>query len=255
MRLIDSHCHLDDPQFDIDRDKMMARAGDIGICAHVIPAIKAAWWPRIRQLCNSHTRLYPAYGLHPMFMESHQEGDIQNLELWLKREKPVAVGECGLDFFIENPDRTEQIHLFEQQLELALRYRLPVIIHARKAVEETVNILRHFPGITGLLHSFSGSEQQAERLIDLGFLLGFGGPVTYPRAKRLHKLVSRLPLDSLLLETDSPDQPDQAHRGQRNEPAYLGIILQTMSELRGISASSLAEATTNNAERLFGIAC
>ncbi len=219
----------------------------------VIPAINPG-----RVACHLLTvqrqaSLYPAYGLHPMFLSSHRDSDIEKLDSWLQSEPAVAVGECGLDLFIDNPDRPRQEKLFTMQLELAASHRLPVIIHARKSVEEVIGILRRYPQVGGVLHSYSGSQQQARRLIDMGFILGFGGPVTHPRARRLHKLVAELPLEALLLESDAPDQPDAAHRGERNEPAYLGNVLETIARLRGISGDHLAAATSDNAQRLFGI--
>jgi TatD DNase family protein len=254
MQLIDTHCHLDLPQYDQDRDQVLSRAQQAGVQAQIIPAIQASTWPRIRQLCAGHPQLYPSYGMHPMFMQAHEQTHIAELDRWLKTEPAVAVGECGLDFYIKDPDRSGQLELFEAQLELAQRHRLPVIIHARKAVEEVINSLRHFSGIKGVLHSYSGSEQQAGRLIEMGFYLGFGGPVTYPRATRLQRLVQALPLEALLLETDAPDQPDSRHRGERNEPAHLGEILASISQLRGISPQALAAATRANARQLFRLA-
>lgn len=253
MRLIDSHCHFDDVRFEQEREQVLTRARDKGICAQIVPGIKQAWWPRLKTACAEHDDLYPAYGLHPMFMSDHTKEHLQELELWLINEQPVAVGECGLDYFIDNPDKNRQQQIFEGQLELALQYKLPVIIHARRAVEGVINTLHRYPGLRGVLHSYSGSLQQAQRLLDMGFYLSFGGPVTYPRAKRLRQLVSELPLEGILLETDSPDQPDINHHGQRNEPARLEIVLKTISKLRGVSPEIIAKATTHNAETLFGI--
>ena len=253
MRLIDSHCHFDDARFDGDRDRAYQRAREAGVAAQIVPGVQAAWWPRVRRICRQYPGLYPAYGLHPMFVAQHRTQDIDDLENWLQKEKPVAVGECGLDFFIENPARESQYEYFEAQLALAQRYRLPVIIHARRAVEEVVNTLRRYPGLVGVLHSFSGSMQQAMRLIDLGFLMSFGGPLTYPRAKRLRLMAGNLPLRALMLESDSPDQPDTDIRGQRNEPARLARVLQTLAELRKEPLEQIARSTRENAERLFGV--
>ncbi|MES9857130.1 MAG: TatD family hydrolase [Sedimenticola sp.] len=253
MLLIDTHSHLDHPRFDDDRAQVLSRAVSAGVAVQVIPGIKRVWWPSIHSLCHSHPDLYPAYGLHPLFLSDHREGDIEQLKQWLQNKRAVAVGECGLDFFIENPERERQRQLFEAQLALAADYRLPVIIHARKSVEEVTGILRNHPQVRGVLHSYSGSKQQAQRLIDMGFMLGFGGPVTYSRATRLHRLVSDLPLQALLLESDAPDQPDAGHQGGRNEPAFLGAVLQTIARLRGISYEQLAETTSDNARQLFNI--
>jgi TatD DNase family protein len=251
--LIDSHCHFDDRCFDHDREAAYQRALAAGVNGQIIPSIKAGWWPRVKRICDQYPGLYPAYGMHPMFMSEHRQQDIRKLEEWIRQESPVAVGECGLDFFIEDPDRAGQQLFFEAQLELARQYELPVIIHARRAVEEVINSLRRFPGLRGVLHSFSGSEQQANRLIEMGFLMSFGGPITYRRATRLHQLVGSLPLNHIMLETDSPDQPDEENRGRRNEPARLGWILERVSNLRQESADEIAAVTSRNARQLFGL--
>jgi TatD DNase family protein len=252
--LIDSHSHFDDRSFDPDRDAAWQRARAAGVEMQIIPAVTAADWPRVKEICSRYPGLYPAYGLHPMFCHVHREQDLTALQQWLQAENPVAVGECGLDFYIENPNKEQQQQIFEAQLELAQEHKLPVIIHARKAVEEVIQTLRRHPGVRGVLHSYSGSEEQALRLIELGFKMSFGGPVTFPRASRLRKLVSRLPLEAILLETDSPDQPDSSHRNQRNEPAYLPLILQEISSLRQEPPELVAETTSDNTRALFGIA-
>ncbi|MCG8428158.1 MAG: TatD family hydrolase [Chromatiales bacterium] len=253
MQLIDTHSHFDDNSFDHDREQALARAQEAGVSTQIIPAIAFHWWPRLRTVCQTHAGLHPAYGLHPMFMADHKLSHLEELAKWIEQEQPVAVGECGLDFYISEPDKPGQQRIFEGQLELAQQYKLPVIIHARRSVEEVINTLRRYPGISGVLHSYSGSFVQAERLIAMGFMLSFGGPITYSRAKRLRQLVAELPLESILLETDTPDQPDSQHRGERNEPAYLIQILETVSELRNESSTEIAAATTRNAQRLFGI--
>jgi len=253
MQLIDSHSHFDDASFDPDRTEALARARAVGVGEQVIPAVKAAWWPRIRQLCLDHPELHPTYGLHPMYLADHQPADLEGLRDWAAREQPVAIGECGLDFYIDDPQPKQQQVYFEGQLEVAREFDLPVIIHARRAVEDVINTIRRFPGVRGVLHSYSGSEQQARRLIELGFVMSFGGPVTYQRAKRLRKLIRALPLDAILLETDAPDQPDSAHRGERNEPAYLPTVLQTISQLRDEPIERIAAQTRDNTRRLFRI--
>lgn len=253
MELIDTHTHLDDGRFDNDREAVMERAAAHGVSRMVVPAIQAAGWPPLRSLCQRYPQLAPAYGLHPMFMHCHHSSHIDELAHWLEREKCVAVGECGLDYFIPEPDKRGQRRLFEAQLELASQHRLPVIVHARKSVEEVINILRAFPDLKGVLHSFSGSRQQAERLIEMKFMFGIGGPVTYSNARKLRPMVAWLPLTSLLLETDSPDQPDAAHRGERNEPGYLTNIVTEICELKQIASETLAQQTTANAVQLFGL--
>lgn len=251
-RLIDAHAHFDDDSFDGDRELALQRAHAVGVEAQVIPAVKAGWWPRIRQLCAKYPEeLHATYGLHPMYLADHRESHLKELAEWVEREHPVAIGECGLDFYIDNPQAQQQQRYFEGQLALARDARLPVIIHARRSVEEVIHTLRRFPGVTGMLHSYAGSDQQAQRLIDMGFYLSFGGPVTYERAKRLRRLISQLPLSAILLETDAPDQPGSLHRGERNEPAYLPEVLEAVSRLRDEPPETIAEQTRANTCRLF----
>lgn len=203
--------------------------------------------------------LYPAYGLHPTFLAEHRPQDLDMLGLWLERERPLAIGECGLDFFVDGLDRQAQALYFDGQLRLARDTGLPLIVHARRAVDAVIAAIRRVggsggaPGLSGVVHSFSGSLQQAQQLWELGFLLGLGGPVTYPRAQRLHRLVATMPLEYLLLETDAPDQPDAGIRGQRNEPARLTRVLEAVAMLRDQDPGTIADATSANAERLFGL--
>jgi TatD DNase family protein len=253
VRLTDSHCHLDAPGFDGDRAAVIARAKAAGVAAQVVPAITAASWPKLREVCAADASLHPAYGLHPMFLAEHRPGHLHELHAWLERERPCAIGECGLDFFVEGLDADTQRHYFDGQLRLAREFDLPLIVHARRAVDEVIHVVRRTGGLRGVVHSFSGSPQQARQLWDLGFLIGLGGPLTYPRANRLRTLAATMPLDYLLLETDAPDQPDAGIRGQRNEPARLADILATVAELRGQAPEEIAAQTTANARRLFDL--
>ncbi|MEO6103240.1 MAG: TatD family hydrolase [Pseudoxanthomonas sp.] len=251
--LTDSHCHLDAPEFDHDLDAVIARARAAGVKRQVIPAVEAAGWPRLRDLCRVETGLFAAYGLHPMFLSSHQPHHLQDLGEWIARERPVAVGECGLDFFVGGLDQDTQRLYFDGQLALARDFDLPVIVHARRAVDAVIASLKRVGGLRGVVHSFSGSPEQARQLWQLGFMIGIGGPATYTRANRLRGLVASMPLEYLLLETDAPDQPDVGIRGQRNEPARLSFICETVAGLRGEQPRALAEATTRNAGRLFNL--
>lgn len=250
--LYDSHCHLDAAEFDVDRPAVLARARDAGVARQLVPAVDRASWDAIRTLCAAEPGLRPAYGLHPMFLDRHQPGHLDELRDWLESERPAAVGECGLDFFVDGLDPDKQRLYFRRQLELARDFDLPVVLHARRAVEEVIATLREVGGQRGVVHSWSGSEEQARQLFELGFCLGIGGPVTYDRAKRLRRTVASMPLDCLLLETDAPDQPDADWRGQRNEPARLRQVLDVVAQLRGQPAAAIAEATSANALRLFG---
>lgn len=249
--IIDSHCHFDVPAFDRDRDTCWRNAWNAGVRAQILPAIDRDGWPRIKQVAASLPGLYPAYGLHPVYLHSHQPADIDALDQWLQREPAVAVGECGLDFYVEGLDEQTQQVYFRAQLDLALTHDLPVIIHARRAMDQVTQALRQRPGLRGVVHSFSGSRQQAEKLLDLGFFIGIGGPVTYPRAQRLRKLASWLPAEAMLVESDAPDQPGQAHRGDRNQPAWLPEVIETLAALRRESPEEIASITRENAIRLF----
>ncbi len=251
--LVDSHCHLDAPRFDEDRAQVLARARDAGVVQQVVPAVTAAGWPRLREVCRQAPGLYPAYGLHPMFMDDHRQAHLVELAQWLERERPCAVGECGLDFFVQGHDPAQQLWFFEAQLRLARQFDLPVIVHARKAVDAVTAAIRRVGGLRGVVHSFSGSPQQAAMLYREGFLLGLGGPMTWPRAQRLQALVKQMPLEQLLLETDAPDQPDAEIGGQRNEPARLQVIARHVASLRGVALDEVARVTSDNARRLFGL--
>ena len=251
--LVDSHSHFDAPEFDGDRAAALRRARDAGVSRQVVPAITCAGWPKLRAICQDDAGLFPAYGLHPMYLEAHRPQHLAELRDWIEREAPVAVGECGLDHFVEGLDLQAQQFYFDGQLRLAREFDLPVIVHARRAVDAVIAAIRKVGGLRGVVHSFSGSVEQAAQLHKLGFLLGIGGPVTYERANRLRKLVATIPLEQLLLETDAPDQPGAMHRGERNEPAFLPEVLDAIAELRGMQREALAAATSANAERLFAI--
>ncbi|MBP6596331.1 MAG: TatD family hydrolase [Arenimonas sp.] len=250
--LYDSHCHLDAPEFDPDRDQVLARARAAGVGRQLVPAVRRDGWPALKALCAENPGLRPAYGLHPMFLTHHQPGHLDELAGWLDRERPAAVGEIGLDFFVPGLDPEHQRRYFHAQLALAREFDLPVVLHARRAVDEVIAALRRTGGLRGVVHSWSGSDEQARQLFGLGFCLGIGGPVTYERAQRLRRTVATMPLDFLLLETDAPDQPGSGHRGQRNEPGYLREVLDAVAQLRSESPDVVAEATAANALRLFG---
>jgi TatD DNase family protein len=251
--LIDSHSHIDTAEFDADRADALARAREAGVTRQVVPAIALSGFAKLRDLCCREAGLFPAYGLHPMYLADHAPAHLDALAGWIERERPVAVGECGLDFYVEGLDRDAQQTYLDAQLALAKDFDLPVILHARRAFDDVAAAIRRVGGLRGVVHSFSGSEEQARRLRDLGFMVGIGGPVTYERAQRLRRIVAGMPIEWLLLETDSPDQPLSGHRGERNEPAYLAEVLDCVAAVRGESRESVAAATTRNALRLFCI--
>lgn len=253
MRLVDSHCHLDAVEFDGDRAAVLQRARAAGVQRQVVPAVDAAGWSKLRDVCAADSGLFPVYGLHPIGVAVHRQEHLALLRDRIERERPVAIGECGLDFFIEALDPGVQHVYFEGQLQLAREFDLPLIVHARRAVEAVIVAIRRIGGLRGVVHSFSGSHEQARQLWNAGFLIGLGGPVTYERANRLRTLAATMPIEHLLLESDAPDQPGANHRGQRNEPASVAFVAQTIAALRGEDAEQVATVTTTNAERLFGL--
>lgn len=249
--LIDSHVHIDDPSFESDRDNILRAARQVNVIAQVVPAISRKLWPRLKLLCDEHDDLFACYGLHPCFCDRHSLRDIEKLSLWIARERPVAVGECGLDYHSSSGDKALQQKLFSAQLALAREFSLPIVIHANKAVEDVIRMIRASGHSRGLIHSFNGSTQQAAKLINLGYKLSFGGACTFDRATRLRQLIAELPLEAILLETDAPDQPDTLHNGQRNQPAWLVDVWRNLSQLRAESPEEVATTTTRNAIELF----
>ncbi|MDT8404290.1 TatD family hydrolase [Sulfuriflexus sp.] len=256
MQLVDTHCHLDFSAFDEDRAGVLSACRQQGIAQIIIPAVTRSNWANVLGLCAQEKGLHPALGLHPVFTAEHQDDDLVELEglLARHREQVVAVGEIGLDFFIDNPDREKQSALFEAQLQLARQADLPVIVHVRKAHDQVLGFLQRAGVRGGTAHAFNGSLQQAKKYIDLGFKLGFGGTLTYANASRIQALARQLPLDSIVLETDAPDMVVASHRGQRNSPLYLVEILQALAAVRSESARRLAEQTTMNARTIFSLA-
>ncbi|HVI55776.1 MAG TPA: TatD family hydrolase [Luteibacter sp.] len=251
LDLVDTHAHLDDRSFDVDRDAMFGRASHAGVRRWIVPAIDRQNWETIEDLCASREGAFPAYGLHPLLIDAHRDEHLDQLPVWLDGHGAIAVGEIGLDFYVAGLDPVRQREVFVRQLDIAKEHDLPVIVHARRAFEETIHTLRRVGGLRGVVHSFSGSEEQARQLFDLGFHLGIGGPVTYDRANRIRRTVASMPLEWLLLETDAPDQPCAHHRGERNEPAFMTDVLETIASLRDESPEAIAAATTANAVKLF----
>jgi len=258
---IDTHCHLDAAEFDADRDAVRAAAKAAGVGHIVIPAVHRPHWREVIALAHRHGDSY-ALGIHPLYTPNAQEADIAALRELLAevRDDPrlVAVGEIGLDFFVPGLDAARQIWFYEQQIQIAREFGLPVILHVRKSSDRLLKTLRAKPVVGGIAHAFNGSLQQAKAFIEQGFKLGFGGAVTYDRALKLREMAATLPLESLVMETDAPDiQPhwlyttaEERAAGKpqgRNSPAELPRIAQDVAQLRGISAQALAQATSDNA--------
>jgi TatD DNase family protein len=257
---IDTHCHLDAPEFDGERDAVRDRARAAGVHHCVLPAVEVGNFGAVRELAHRQGDSY-ALGIHPMCTARARDEDLDELERSLLAcaadERLVAVGEIGLDYFVPNLDAQRQEFFFREQLAIAQRLGLPVILHVRRSADQLLKQLRRVP-VRGIAHAFNGSAQQAREFVDLGFKLGFGGTLTFERALQIRRLAVDLPLSALVLETDSPDIPPhwlyrtaqqrEDGRGQgRNEPAQLPRIAQVLAELRGIGCEDLARACALNA--------
>jgi TatD DNase family protein len=253
MELFDTHCHLDVEDFDADRAQVLAAAREAGVSRIAIPAIHRGNWQRVRALCASEAGLYPALGLHPVYVDRHEESDLDALEREIGDAPPRAVGEIGLDFFVDGLDRERQIFFFERQLAIAAAARLPVLLHVRKAHDRVLQCLRRTRLVGGIAHAFNGSLPQARQYIDLGFRLGFGGTLTWERSRHIRDLARSLPLESIVLETDAPDIVVAQHRGERNSPAYLPLCLDALATVREAEPALLAAATTRNGCEVLGI--
>ncbi|MEE4245082.1 MAG: TatD family hydrolase [Kangiellaceae bacterium] len=252
IKLFDTHCHLDFPAFDADRKKIYQIARENGVSGLVIPGVKRSGWRLIRQLAALMEGVHSALGLHPMFMDDHQEKDIHDLELALSIGPIVAVGEIGLDFQEGRANQAAQEKLFHRQLQIAKDARLPVILHVRRAHEEVLKQLRmvNFQ-YGGIVHAYSGDFNQAKRYDDFGFKLGMGGAITFQRAVKVRSLVAELPLHQLVMETDAPDMAPATCRGQRNTPVHIFDNFQALCQIRKESPSVLAQQTTLNAREVL----
>lgn len=253
MELIDTHCHLDFAAFADDLDEVLAASRAAGVRDFVIPGVDAAGWPGVRALCAAHADLHATYGLHPGFLADHAENDLARLEAALAQGDAVAVGEIGLDYQVDDPDRKGQQALFEAQLAIAADAGLPVLLHVRKAHDEVLAALRRSRVERGIAHAFNGSLQQAGQYLDLGFRLGFGGMLTFARSRRLRRLARELPVEALVLETDAPDLTVASHRGERNSPAYLPEVRDAIAEVRGSTPEAMGLQTTRNAREVLGL--
>ncbi len=256
MELIDTHCHLDIPEFDPDRAAVLARTGAAGISTLIVPGITAGGWEALLACCATALpegpRLYPALGLHPVYLDEHRAADLGHLESLLAGHRLVAIGEIGLDRYVQGLDLGQQIWFFERQLAIARVAGLPVLLHVRKSHEEVLRSLSREPvPAGGIVHAFNGSLDQAKRYLDLGFRLGFGGMLTFERSSRLRRLALELPLEAIVLETDAPDLTVASHRGERNSPEYLPEVLAALAELRGLTLEMAAAQTTANARAVL----
>jgi len=257
MHLIDTHTHLDFPDFDADRSQLLANARDKGVERLVVLGVYQSNWQRVWDLAQENDSLYAALGLHPVYLEQHHPDHLNELRTWLERlagdKKLCAVGEFGLDYYLPELDRGRQQAMFEAQLMLAAEFGLPPLLHVRRSHAQVIATLKRFKlKRPGIIHAFAGSYEEAREYIKLGFKLGLGGAPTWPQALRLRKVVAQLPAEAVVLETDAPDMAPAMHPEQRNSPAHLPDICAALAEIRGETTEDFARVTTENARAVFG---
>jgi TatD DNase family protein len=255
--LVDTHCHLDFNTISTDVDAVIDRAKAAGVTRIIIPALDLDSVRAIMALVDQYEPLFAAVGVHPNSARDWQDAWIDDLREFTRMNKVVAIGEIGLDYYWNKTPSEVQHHAFAKQLELAAQCELPVIVHNREASSDIVAALEasslarsERPGV---LHSFSADWSTARAVLDLGFYVGFTGPLTYRKADELREIASRAPLDRILVETDSPFQTPHPHRGSRNEPAYVRLVAEKLAEIRDLPYAEVARITTENAERLFDL--
>jgi len=264
MDWVDTHCHLDAPEFAHEVEDLVSRARDAGVRRLVLPAVRVDDAPRVRELAHAFDSVY-ALGIHPLCVGEAADSDLdrlaQLLSQWKDDPRLVAVGEIGLDHFVPDLDRERQFRFYEAQLRMASAVELPVVLHVRRSADALLKGLRRTPVRGGIAHAFNGSHQQACAFVQQGFALGFGGTLTFDRSLQIRRLATQLPAHALVLETDAPDIPPQwlyrpaavrqQHPPARNEPAELPRIAQVLADLRGWSLSETARITTANARRVL----
>ena len=252
MRLVDAHAHLDFPQFDGDREAVIRRAREAGIVAIVNVGTDLASSRAAVALASSYDFIYAAVGVHPHDAKTVTPAVLEELRVLARQAKVVAIGEIGLDYYRDLSPRAVQRDAFREQLALSSEVGLPVIVHSREAHEDTLAALRGWEG-TGVLHSYSGGSELLPQVLAMGFLIGISGPVTFKNAGSLRTVAGEVPQDSLLIETDCPYLTPEPYRGRRNEPAYVRYVAGAVARARDVSPEAVAQTTTNNTRRLFGV--
>ena len=254
--LFDSHCHLDFAEFDENRPQLWQACRHQGVAHLLVPGTCASQWKNTYLLTQELAGVFMAVGVHPWWVEGinsvlKTEIQMTTIASFLERQMCVAIGECGLDKMIATPLVQQQI-IFEQQLQLACDTQYPLIIHVHKAHNEMLSLLSHYkPKAGGIIHGFTGSIELAQQYWQLGFCLGIGGSITYPRATKTRNSAQQLPLDAIVLETDAPDMPLNGLQGQVNSPLRVVDVAKALAELRGEPFNDIAQKTTENCKRLF----
>ena len=248
--LIDTHAHLTDERFDQDRTEVIKRAKTAGVSKIIEIACEPQYWQKALDLAAENDGIYCALGIHPQDARLCEPNVLEDLERFARLPGTVAIGETGLDYYHENSPRQKQREVFIKHIELSLKIDKPIIIHCREAYPDLMDILKGMK-FRGVVHCFSGSTKDAEKLIEMGFYIGIDGPVTYPRAEELRKTAEALPPERILIETDSPYLPPQLFRGKRNEPSYILCIAEEISKIKSIEFKALLEIINHNTQLLF----
>ncbi len=253
--LIDSHCHIDAAEFDADRDAVITRSLELGVRALVLPSVARDNFEAVIAIAARHPQVFYALGIHPLYTDRAHDADLQVLRETIERRRGdrqlIAVGEIGLDFFVAGLNRDRQVFFYEQQLRIAREFDLPVVLHVRRSQDQILKYLRRVRLSGGIAHAFNGSQQQATEFLNLGFVLGFGGAMTFGRALQIRRLAQTLPAQAHVLETDSPDiAPSWLHPG-RNSPLQLPLIAKVLAELRAIEFDDCARTTSANLLRVL----
>lgn len=251
MKLVDTHCHIDNEKFNEDRDEVIKRIGEnLEFCVNIGYDIKSS--KETVKMTEEHSFIYGAIGIHPMDITEYSDEWEKELEELAKNKKVVAIGEIGLDYYWMTEPKEYQKEIFVRQLKLAERVGKPVVIHTRDAMEDTIEILKEFPNIRGVIHCYPGSAESAKELIDR-FYLGIGGTLTFKNNKKTINVVKEIPLERIVIETDCPYLTPEPYRGKRNEPIYVEYVARKIAEIKGISYEEVVKVTTENAKKLYGL--
>lgn len=250
MYFVDTHTHIYLSEFDDDRGAIMQRAKEANVEITILPAIDSTTHDAMFATESAYENCYSMIGLHPCSVNQDYEKELNVVEQYLDKRNFIAIGEIGLDFYWDKTFTTQQYDAFHKQIEIAMQHHLPIVIHSRNAIDECIGVVEKNPGIKGVFHCFSGNEEQAKKIIDLDFMLGIGGVVTFKNAG-LDKVIEKIGLKNVILETDAPYLAPVPYRGKRNEPAYTRLIAEKLSALCHCSLEEVAELTTENAKKLF----
>jgi TatD DNase family protein len=255
MQIIETHAHIYSTKFDDDRDNIISRARDVGISQIIMPNIDHGSIEGMLKLETQYPKLcLPTMGLHPCSVDKDFEKELQTVKAWLDKRKFTAIGEIGTDLYWDKTKYDYQVEAFNQQVNWAKKYRLPIIIHCRESIDQTIELVERLAdeNLTGVFHCFTGDENHAQRIIDLGFYLGIGGVVTFNNGG-LAEIMHKIPMERIILETDSPYLAPKPYRGKRNEPAYVIEVAKKIAELKQHTIEDVAQITTLNAQKLFNL--